>query len=890
MIEVKNLKKVYQSSNFEDVVANNDVSFSLPETGLIFVVGKSGSGKTTLLNMLGGLDKKTSGEIFINGKSIDDFETLDNYRNNSVAFVFQDFNLIGSMNVEQNLKLVLSLQGRVDAGEIKEVLKKVRLEGYESKKINQLSGGQKQRVAIARALIKTSDFILADEPTGNLDKANSKEIFLLLKDISKSKLVIVVSHDEKSAKEFADQTITLADGKVTSIKFSKNAKDCNIDEKTDKNTAKNKKNLKKSEKINQTEENKAESKQNKAAKTGKNHFSRNLNFETKFKMAFSNIGGHVGKSIISIVLCVLTCFSVCLSALFLSYNSEKTLTKTFKNDYSEKYLAQSIYSSGENSAVSYDSYISIDDSFFENAKFKNLTYLRGFNIGVSTSAVDKYLENVFYIIRSKNELEKFDVEFYVANEITDDSIYVTDYVLDYLLKNGYTLGSEKILDYLNMIGKSIMRYDPFLNDYVSVFKIAGIIKTDYREYFDENFELKTDDYHGYRSLEAYYEVVRQKRQTEYIPFFCTENYIKNTTDKTTLNFVSSNLRKIKISDSKNEFSLDFLDIVDQAAFDYDTVLSEGEPLQKSKDIYLNDDEVLVNLKLYNYLFGNEISFEGLTPYMHFNESGNKVCDYEFLHMGEKINVQILSKIDSKLLELNGKKIVGVVIKDYQLQQSDGFEVYTPTKTIKNNILLGNTNNLLKAKFDSFDEFKAVVFDARAEHNIGLFSEIAGSVYAFEQTAKTLSFVFVLFGIVFIAVSILVSILVITFSINSKKHDIGILRALGATSSDVETIFGIESIFVGLTTFVISIIFLSVGIAVINSILSASVFAGIKFLQMSFVSVLISFLLSIVTTILACIIPIKRINKISPVECLGKVIWKNGIDCHVETKFLLAMTC
>ena len=256
MIEVKNLKKVYQSSNFEDVVANNDVSFSLPETGLIFVVGKSGSGKTTLLNMLGGLDKKTSGEIFINGKSIDDFETLDNYRNNSVAFVFQDFNLIGSMNVEQNLKLVLSLQGRVDAGEIKEVLKKVRLEGYESKKINQLSGGQKQRVAIARALIKTSDFILADEPTGNLDKANSKEIFLLLKDISKSKLVIVVSHDEKSAKEFADQTITLADGKVTSIKFSKNAKDCNIDEKTDKNTAKNKKNLKKSEKINQTEENK----------------------------------------------------------------------------------------------------------------------------------------------------------------------------------------------------------------------------------------------------------------------------------------------------------------------------------------------------------------------------------------------------------------------------------------------------------------------------------------------------------------------------------------------------------------------------------------------------------------------------------------------------------
>ena len=574
----------------------------------------------------------------------------------------------------------------------------------------------------------------------------------------------------------------------------------------------------------------------------------------------------------------------------MSYNSEKTLTKTFKNDYSEKYLAQSIYSSGENSAVSYDSYISIDDSFFENAKFKNLTYLRGFNIGVSTSAVDKYLENVFYIIRSKNELEKFDVEFYVANEITDDSIYVTDYVLDYLLKNGYTLGSEKILDYLNMIGKSIMRYDPFLNDYVSVFKIAGIIKTDYREYFDENFELKTDDYHGYRSLEAYYEVVRQKRQTEYIPFFCTENYIKNTTDKTTLNFVSSNLRKIKISDSKNEFSLDFLDIVDQAAFDYDTVLSEGEPLQKSKDIYLNDDEVLVNLKLYNYLFGNEISFEGLTPYMHFNESGNKVCDYEFLHMGEKINVQILSKIDSKLLELNGKKIVGVVIKDYQLQQSDGFEVYTPTKTIKNNILLGNTNNLLKAKFDSFDEFKAVVFDARAEHNIGLFSEIAGSVYAFEQTAKTLSFVFVLFGIVFIAVSILVSILVITFSINSKKHDIGILRALGATSSDVETIFGIESIFVGLTTFVISIIFLSVGIAVINSILSASVFAGIKFLQMSFVSVLISFLLSIVTTILACIIPIKRINKISPVECLGKVIWKNGIDCHVETKFLLAMTC
>ena len=216
MIDVKNLTKIYKSDKTE-VVALNSVSFHLPDKGLVFIVGKSGSGKSTLLNMLGVLDDVTSGEIIFDGKNISQISDHDAnaYRNSDLGIVYQNYNLFENENVKDNIKLGVGATEKVISDEkVDEMLKVVDLEGIKNKKVKNLSGGQKQRVAIARALVKNPKLILADEPTGNLDGKTAKLIFDLFKDISKDKLVVIITHDIKSAFEYADRIIRLQDGQI----------------------------------------------------------------------------------------------------------------------------------------------------------------------------------------------------------------------------------------------------------------------------------------------------------------------------------------------------------------------------------------------------------------------------------------------------------------------------------------------------------------------------------------------------------------------------------------------------------------------------------------------------------------------------------------------------
>lgn len=219
MLEVKNLKKEYKTKGGVVTKALDDVSIKFSETGLVFLLGKSGSGKSTLLNVIGGLDKADSGEIIIKGKNSKEFtqSDFDSYRNTYIGFVFQEYNILNEFNIEQNISLALQLQGKKNNKEaVDDILKQVGLEKFGKRKPNTLSGGQKQRVAIARALIKNPEIIMADEPTGALDSNTGKQIFDTLKELSKEKLVIVVSHDRDFAEVYGDRIIELADGKITS--------------------------------------------------------------------------------------------------------------------------------------------------------------------------------------------------------------------------------------------------------------------------------------------------------------------------------------------------------------------------------------------------------------------------------------------------------------------------------------------------------------------------------------------------------------------------------------------------------------------------------------------------------------------------------------------------
>ena len=203
MIELVDLRKEYKQGN-DTVEALKKVNLSLPDTGLVFILGKSGSGKSTLLNMLGSLDDITSGDILVDGASLSKLSEreLNVYRSDYISVIYQNFNLFESDTVYENVLVGARLLGESKKAlqpKIEEIIKKVDLEEKTHILVKNLSGGQKQRVAIARALVKNSKVLLADEPTGNLDTKNTKIIFDILKDISKEKLVVVVSHDMKSA-------------------------------------------------------------------------------------------------------------------------------------------------------------------------------------------------------------------------------------------------------------------------------------------------------------------------------------------------------------------------------------------------------------------------------------------------------------------------------------------------------------------------------------------------------------------------------------------------------------------------------------------------------------------------------------------------------------------
>ena len=219
MLVLKNITKDYIAGD-STVKALKGVSLAFRESEFVSILGQSGCGKTTLLNIIGGLDQYTTGDLVINGKSTKDFtdRDWDTYRNHSIGFVFQTYNLIHHQSVLANVELALTLSGVSKAERRRRAvhaLEQVGLGDQLYKKPNQMSGGQMQRVAIARALVNDPDILLADEPTGALDSETSVQIMEILKEISKNKLIIMVTHNPALAQDYSTRIIRLLDGSVT---------------------------------------------------------------------------------------------------------------------------------------------------------------------------------------------------------------------------------------------------------------------------------------------------------------------------------------------------------------------------------------------------------------------------------------------------------------------------------------------------------------------------------------------------------------------------------------------------------------------------------------------------------------------------------------------------
>ena len=392
MLKLTNVTKTYVSKKSKQKVdALRGVSFELADTGMVFILGKSGSGKSTLLNMLGGLDSPTTGEIVVDGVSMKDFKQADyeGYRNGYVGFIFQEFNLLNEFNVKDNIALALHLSKGDNIDErVLKALQQVELsEEYLTRRVDEMSGGEKQRVAIARTIVKDSKMILADEPTGNLDEATGESIWNILKELSKTRLVVVVSHDRDSATKYGDRVIEIADGSV----IADSGKQDVINEVKEKFTSK----------------------------------KRRLSFVTCLKMGVNSLFQHKVRSTCVLVLSILTLLALIITQLCLSYSTPLTVAKFIKkNDIDYIVIKGDRITRNEDRAF-------LD----ENATY--IKYQRG-SCNATVNGKQDILNMGFSFVGEAMELDKD--SFYITNKAlkdrddyldkTQNNNYKSDYYLD----------------------------------------------------------------------------------------------------------------------------------------------------------------------------------------------------------------------------------------------------------------------------------------------------------------------------------------------------------------------------------------------------------------------------------------------------------------------------
>ncbi|MBQ8912237.1 MAG: ABC transporter ATP-binding protein, partial [Clostridia bacterium] len=225
MILIKGLNKYYNTGRSNQLHVLKNVTLTLPDKGLVAVFGRSGCGKTTLLNVVGGLDGYASGQVLIDGRQLK--EDLDRTRNSDMGYVFQNYHLNYESNCFDNVADALRLCGIRERDVLERrcmtALRLVGMEKYALRMPDTLSGGQQQRIAIARAIVKGPKIILADEPTGNLDEANTLMIMDLLKELSKDRLVLLVTHEADLVDHYCDRVVEIKDGRIVSVKENKEA-------------------------------------------------------------------------------------------------------------------------------------------------------------------------------------------------------------------------------------------------------------------------------------------------------------------------------------------------------------------------------------------------------------------------------------------------------------------------------------------------------------------------------------------------------------------------------------------------------------------------------------------------------------------------------------------
>lgn len=834
MIKLSNVTKIYCTKKNTTTIALKDINLQFPNKGMVFVCGKSGSGKSTLLNIIGGLDYVSQGSIEVDNQVMNVFTSkeYDSYRNTYVGFIFQEFNLVDEYTVRGNIEMALKLQDKkVTEDILVDALSKVGMDEYLDRYTNELSGGQKQRIAIARAIIKQNNVILADEPTGALDVDNGKVVFELLKDLSKTKLVIVVTHDKDAAKAYGDRIIELEDGLIISDSC---ANDCS-----------------------------SEGEKYKTTKT-------KLPFLYALNMGWKSLKY---KKIRLFISCLLLCVSLTLmgiASLLSNVDTKSIVTNSVIEDNASIIGFRKNYN---DKAANYRHYNYITDSDLAeiDKEIKFLEYdipVNGYICQADNSIYDKATFHSIIEINNKNDLKDFGYELFEnSKEITNwDEVYITDFLAEALLKTEEYRKLEKSTD---LIGERVAC------NFVSL-KIVGVVDTGYvicensriEEYNRKGIlgELSEELNSLYGIIFARSRAIESFYNAKFFGMGKTSNILAKNTD------ISENLFAGRMSVVLYPYDNQYIRSMDCNEENSDYVMIFG----KSKD--LGEDEIIVSPQVYIALTNTEeqqltmkkiedLDENLLNVKVRFNFTGNYNTDIynvqkekEYTIVGIIINAKYktmddvtgdVMPINTSLLNVaDTGMIVSEKIWNRLLQTEIGiiskFYIQAPSKSEDIKQMIDSLNTL-----GYRHEYKAV----------------SNLLYGVEEYTDVISVVFMYFSIVMFIFVILLLSNYINISIAHRKKEIGILRSIGARSIDISKIFLLEGIIIAAISALMSIVCEAIVSSYLNEMISKAVNISIEFIHVYAHDILLIFGIAILISILSTFISIRKISKQKPVDII-----------------------
>lgn len=795
MIKIKNLTKVYKISKNESCTALNNISLDLPDKGLIFILGKSGSGKSTLLNMIGTLDDITSGDLIVDGYNIAKFTPLEQqeYRSCYLGFIFQSFVLLDEFTVYENVKLALDIVGSTEEERVTKAIKDVGLEGMEHKFPNELSGGQRQRVAIARALVKNPGMLLCDEPTGNLDFKTSNQILDLLKQESKDKLIIIVSHNVVDAENYADRIIELAEGNIISDKtkdpnhqnaFVNNEFEVTLPHHKDLSFAQisvlNEKVKTEKFKVKQDEgsfvekEFKVEEVEEPETFFKTSHLKKNNLFKISAMFSRKNKSNAIYTMVITSLFITL----LYLLQVFIGFNAGDSL-KFSKNDYIS---VVSLSDQSVTGSLSYSNIHAITDDninlYYENGYKGNIFKLYSYNIVFEAKNLQggKYIKYpALFRYNSINEslgvlccTEDFLKGIYANDqgelvflagdaENAESKMIITDYIADLIIKDDY-----------NKCYLSNME------------KISGIIYTGYKEKYKELFQYEeeaikngltaTEYLEKYKDNKLYKEFLNEVYYTLGIGYCFSPNIYEKTSPKVSEKAQICNY--YVISEDGQETYIDSLS---------ECIISSS----------LNQNEMIMSYGLYNKIFGTNYNFATKDEFTPHKVKLKKLSENQTGEVLHQIEIDIVKLGDYNYISRNMQKsLFRTFIIPYKLYFDNPDDIK----------IINNTTKELGLSVDEIDS--------------ALVPIITTLVKVFEGFFYLILVILIVFSISHI----------IIFGITSMKknsYEIGVLKAQGTKEFDIGVIFTTQTIVIGVIISLLSLVGIIVVSLIANQILLVS---------------------------------------------------------------------